>query len=320
MKFDVVIGNPPYQEKSQSIYQKFIDLAIRNSKQHVVMIVKNNWMVSDTLKDTRDNMIKNGLVKVIDYPRVGEVFKNVRVAVNIFHVDKKSESETEFKSIQKGKVAEEYVANYKDMPIIFNSRMERDIVAKVSKDLKERDFSSQVYPAMPFGVTTNFKVRSDNTMITSEEETDYYNIKVAYMEGRSLKFKYTNISEVPTRKELINEYKIICGRILNKNSTVVSNIRGLGKGAICTGSWAVIYSSKSMDKAKNAYDYARTRFFRYLVRVLCEDGAIAISPYRFTAVPMQDFSKSWTDEELYEKYNLTKEEIAHIESTIDAAE
>ncbi len=33
-------------------------------------------------------------------------------------------------------------------------------------------------------------------------------------------------------------------------------------------------------------------------------------------VPMQDFSKPWTDEELYAKYGLTDEEIAFIESMI----
>ena len=33
-------------------------------------------------------------------------------------------------------------------------------------------------------------------------------------------------------------------------------------------------------------------------------------------VPMQDFSKPWTDEELYKKYNLTQEEIDFIESMI----
>lgn len=36
--------------------------------------------------------------------------------------------------------------------------------------------------------------------------------------------------------------------------------------------------------------------------------------YQF--VPMQDFSKSWTDEELYKKYGLTEDEIAFIDSMI----
>ena len=40
--------------------------------------------------------------------------------------------------------------------------------------------------------------------------------------------------------------------------------------------------------------------------------------YQF--VPQQDFSVSWTDEKLYKKYNLTKEEIEFIESMIKPME
>lgn len=36
----------------------------------------------------------------------------------------------------------------------------------------------------------------------------------------------------------------------------------------------------------------------------------------YTLVPMQDFSEPWTDEKLYKKYKLTKEEIEFIESMI----
>ena len=37
-------------------------------------------------------------------------------------------------------------------------------------------------------------------------------------------------------------------------------------------------------------------------------------------VPMQDFSKPWTDAELYAKYKLTEDEIAFIESMIKPME
>jgi len=36
----------------------------------------------------------------------------------------------------------------------------------------------------------------------------------------------------------------------------------------------------------------------------------------YSFVPMQDFSKPWTDEELYKKYGLTEDEIAFIEKMI----
>ncbi len=57
-----------------------------------------------------------------------------------------------------------------------------------------------------------------------------------------------------------------------------------------------------------------TKFVRFLV--LQTLSTILLAPDKFCFVPMQDFSKSWTDEELYTKNNLTQEEIDYIENTI----
>ena len=40
----------------------------------------------------------------------------------------------------------------------------------------------------------------------------------------------------------------------------------------------------------------------------------------YSFVPLQDFSKPWTDEELYKKYDLTQEEVDFIESMIKPME
>ena len=47
-----------------------------------------------------------------------------------------------------------------------------------------------------------------------------------------------------------------------------------------------------------------------------QSSGFGLSKIVFQFVPVQDFSKSWTDEELYEKYGLTDEEITFIESMI----
>lgn len=74
VKFDVVIGNPPYQDGSRSIYPKFIDLGIQVSSRIVTMIVKNNWLTSDDMQSTRENMLGAGLNRIISYPLNREVF------------------------------------------------------------------------------------------------------------------------------------------------------------------------------------------------------------------------------------------------------
>lgn len=62
----------------------------------------------------------------------------------------------------------------------------------------------------------------------------------------------------------------------------------------------------------------QTRFFRFMVSLIKNTQNISKTVFSF--VPVQDFSKPWTDEELYAKYGLTDEEIAFIESMIKPME
>lgn len=85
-------------------------------------------------------------------------------------------------------------------------------------------------------------------------------------------------------------------------------------GTICSGTYLLVGPFSSQQEMKNVGSYMRTKFFRALVAVnkISQDSYAKV----YDGVPMQDFSKPWTDEELYEKYGLTDDEIAFIESMI----
>ena len=74
--------------------------------------------------------------------------------------------------------------------------------------------------------------------------------------------------------------------------------------------------SKNLTKEEclNIISYIKTKFFRFLVRARKNTQDCARGVYQF--VPLQDFKKPWTDEELYKKYKLTEEEIIYIEEII----
>ena len=82
----------------------------------------------------------------------------------------------------------------------------------------------------------------------------------------------------------------------------------------CTETYLVVGPFESENIAKNVLSYIATRFFRFLVMLRKNTQHAAKSVYTF--VPLQDFSEPWTDEKLYEKYGLTEDEIAFIESMI----
>ena len=83
---------------------------------------------------------------------------------------------------------------------------------------------------------------------------------------------------------------------------------------VCTETYLTIGPNDSKEYAENIISYMTTKFFRFFVLFKKNTQNAAKGVYQF--VPMQDFCKPWTDEELYEKYGLTNDEISFIDSMI----
>lgn len=77
-------------------------------------------------------------------------------------------------------------------------------------------------------------------------------------------------------------------------------------------------NSLNKQQCENIISYIKTRLFRYLVSIRKKTQLNSRDVFQF--VPLQDFSRPWTDKELYAKYHLTDEEIAFIEETIKPME
>lgn len=332
MQFDVIIGNPPYQSNSKSIYNDFINTALKLRAKQICMVVKNNWLISDTLKDTRDNMINAGIRKIINYPQIGDVFSNVSAAVTIFHIEQGYKDETSYQEyIKKNNELElksEYTTNLKGAAVILSNEFEQKLVNKFSK-IGNQHYGNCTCPSEPFKVATNGMVGrgpSAYMIDDSPNKTEEYTVKLIYMDSaKQPYFSYIKKDDIPRRSELAPKYKVLCGRIITKDKTVISNIRVVEPNTICSGSWGVLFISDTLEEACNAKKYIRTKFFRSIVRCLSEDGVIALSPYRFSLVPVQNFTNQsdidWSqsianiDQQLYRKYSLSPDEVNYIEST-----
>ena len=95
---------------------------------------------------------------------------------------------------------------------------------------------------------------------------------------------------------------------------VLSTTKVLNPKEVCTDSYLILGKFNNQNYANNLCSFLRTRFARFLL--LQAVSSINLSKDKFCFVPMQDFNESWTDEKLYVKYGLTKDEIAFIESMI----
>jgi site-specific DNA-methyltransferase (adenine-specific) len=90
------------------------------------------------------------------------------------------------------------------------------------------------------------------------------------------------------------------------------------KNSVSTETYLIIDFPKTVVQAKNLVSYMETRFFRFLVSLIKNTQNISKASFAF--VPIQDFSEPWTDEMLYKKYNISKEEVQFIESMIRPTE
>ena len=334
MKFDVVIGNPPYSEESggggrtarqgATLYHRFIELGL-NIADITCMITKNNWLSSDTLSDIRNKMIKTGIVEINNYPLYGEVFKGVSVSVASFIVKKGYEKESSYNEIKNGKIVSTYTQSLKDMICIPDCK---EMISIVKKTACDNYFDKFVYSKMPFGIASDGKIGATGKgayIDTSLVETDYYNTPILFNDG----YVYMHDEDIPKNSNIRNHYKIACGQQLRHDDKVIYNMKGINAGSITSQSFAILYNSEDKKHAYNCYKYLQSKFARILVRCIT-DEICTTSPIRFQLLPLQDFTSAsdidWSksvaeiDQQLYKKYRLTQEEIDYIEKTIKPME
>ena len=100
----------------------------------------------------------------------------------------------------------------------------------------------------------------------------------------------------------------------NGQYRVLSILEILEPREVCTETYVIINGYDDEVQAKNLYLYLKTKFARFLILQACSSIMVTKASYIFA--PMQDFSRAWTDKDLYEKYKLTADEISTIESMI----
>ncbi|MDR2585342.1 MAG: Eco57I restriction-modification methylase domain-containing protein [Prevotellaceae bacterium] len=320
MKFDVIIGNPPYQEnvgiEHESIaiplYHLFIRQAKKLNPKYISFIVPSRWFTGGRgLDEFRDEMLRDDRLQIIvDYTDANDCFcgLNINGGVNYFLWNSNYKGQCEFTNICNGKRSTAFRnLNEFDILIRFNECV--DIIHKVKKKHK-KDMSDMISPQTPFGFLTNEygnDTPSNNAVILHSSKG----------------IGYVNKDEIKRNVDWVGKYKVIIGKAIsghagemdsNGQAKIIATIKLLNPNEICTQSYLVVGPSESKTEAENLLKYLKSKFVRFMM--FPQMLSISISKQSFKFVPLQDFTESWTDAKLYKKYGITKEEIAFIESMI----
>lgn len=321
MKFDVIIGNPPYQlsdggngASAKPIYNLFVEQAKKLMPRFISMIIPSRWFAGGKgLEDFREQMLTDRrLVQIVDYVNAKDCFAGVSLGGGVcyFLWDRNNPRLCKFTNIHDGTVSTA-MRNLSEFPIFVRYNESISVIHKILK-FQEQKVSEVVEHRNPFGISSSTRGTKDFGEIT------------LYSSGGK---SYIPVSKVTQGIELIDKYKVMVSKVTSEHAgepdkngmfTVLSTIRVLKPKEVCTDSYLVVYETTHDENAENFSRYMRTKFFRFLL--LQAVSSINLSKDKFQFVPMQDFSKNWTDEELYAKYGLTDEEINFIESMIKPME
>lgn len=341
MKFDVIIGNPPYSEKdggagssSTPLYNYFVETSKKLKPKYMSFIIPTRWYVGGKGLDSfRDEMLSDTHIRELhDWLNPSEVFPNtnIRGGVCYFLWDANYDNKTNNVRVvtyENNKKLNASVRPIKtgDLDILIREEKSVNILKKVSLDEQLTDFNSLmsvVSSRKPFGLGGTFvKDKKFHLKINNLKNSIkcYGKGVVGYLERE----------DVVSKSEWIDKWKVFTARSNNVgtelNDDNFNTIIG-EPNTVCTETYLVIGADLELNEnsATNLSKYLQTKFSRYLHSLAKASHDATKNTYRF--IPLQDFDSNkdidWSkssheiDLQLYKKYHLDDDEVAFIEMRI----
>lgn len=323
MRFNVVVGNPPYQQssnmdeekfntlKTTSLYDQFIIKAINGGADKVDMIIPSRWYNTSTsaLQKLKQILLEgNHLRELVDYPNAQDIFPNVRIAGGVcyFLWDRKFTGKCKVTNSRSSTILERY---FSPDEVMIRDNIAYLIIQRI-KGNDQIEYIGDYISKNPFeiGPTAN---------IMESKSGNSIRIKTSYGYG------YVDKNDISNNK-LLGKHKVIIGKLLagggdhptdkSGRMKIISGIYQIPPEEAFGPNFLFMGAFDSEVKSKNLESYIKTRFVRFLVYSTLT--GLNISSMNFTYVPLQDFSIQWTDEMLYKKYNISLEEQEYIERII----
>ena len=322
MKFDVIIGNPPYQLSdggsgtgisAKPLYHLFVETAKKLSPRYISMIIPSRWFAGGKgLNEFRSMMLESkNISTMVDYPKSRDCFPGVDIAGGVCYFLWDSMYSGKCKLVSRQGHSEiTRDRNLNEFSIFIRDNIGIDIIHKILDSSKDY-MDSVVYSRNPFGF-----VSSDRGNKTEFQGA----VKLHSSDGVG----YVTRQAILKNADLLDNYKVIIGKVnpdrggVNNASdgkmNVITKVRILEPNEVMTETYLLLATFKDKTQAENCATYYRTKFARLLISLTLSSMNITKDNFQF--VPIQDFSKPWTDEELYAKYGLNEKEITFIESMI----
>jgi hypothetical protein len=341
MKFDVIVGNPPYQQTissnsknkslSRQIFPDFIYLSINLNPKYLSLVTPSRWFTGDAQDKSflklREYFKKNNKIQsIVNIPISSSVFPDVEISggINYFLYNQNHKGKVSFTEYydEDHQITNERPLFEDGLDIILSSSFSYNIISKVTSN-EFQSITSITKGRNAFGI-----LGMDAERISKPTHTgNLYELRCKYEEIRYVDKKYVtkNIDLAENWKVFISKGNGGAGLLTDNKEVSILGKPYIGKPkSVCTDSLIPIGNFKTKSEAIALSSFIKSKFFRFMIGILKTSQNVLQNVYQF--VPLQDFSSKsdidWSksieeiDKQLYKKYRLTKEEISFIESMI----
>jgi len=316
MKFDVIVGNPPYQLQdagdttgASPIYHLFVNRAKQLNPKYLSLIIPSRWFGGGKGLDIfRKEMLNdNRIKKIVDFTNASDCFPGVDIAGGVcyFLWDRDYSGECEVINHIAGRT-------YTSMRKLnqFDTFIRYGTASTVLEKVKNKTkvfLSEDVSSLRPFGLRTYVRPEDegDLKLFWSGGEGNFPSDKVTM--GHDMIDKWKTITSIRSYDH---------GGLPDKDGyrRVLSRVEILSPKTICTETYIVIGIFETSREAQLLYGYLKTKFVRFLISLMSFSQDISKKSY--TLVPKLNLNNAWTDKDLYKHFELTEEEIVFIETHI----
>ena len=318
VRFDVVVGNPPYQIEDGGggggsavpIYQLFVEQAFKLQPRYVAMIIPSRWFSGGKgLDNFREKMLASSNFRTLDiYFDSAELFPGVSVKGGIcyFLWDSNYSGLCEIATHEQGVVSERIQRRLDENGDVFVPWNEAIPILNRVQARNEPTLEEFVASRNPFGLIAAFN------QFDSQHSNKKIKVFALKAEG------YMSRELVQSNRQWIDKWKVISSKAYGAGDSFPHQILGLPivaePGSACTETYLVLGVFESEQEALNFTTYFRSRFFRFLVSL--RKNTQNINKDKFAFVPVLPLNQAWSDEKLYARYQITEPEQAFIASKI----
>jgi site-specific DNA-methyltransferase (adenine-specific) len=326
MYFDVIIGNPPYQlsdgggegASAMPLYHRFVNQAKQLDPRFLIMIIPARWYSGGKgLDEFRSEMLNdNHISEIHDYPETDMVFPGVNIRGGICYFLRSTSHEGDAKIVNYKKGAQPLVSFRPLLEPGISSFVRYNeaisILTKI-KSKNEETFDNRVQSRNPFGIPSDFSGFSRTKTLSAP-------IKLYRSRRGASTDKEVYVAEkfIVNNLPLKDKIKVLVSKASPGGDEYPHAVLGrpfvAPRNSVSTETYLIVDFPKSVKTGNNLISYMETRFFRFLVSLIKNTQNISKGSFAF--VPVQEFSESWSDEKLYEKYGISEAEVAFIESMI----